>query len=102
MKCLTLYLHAQVADDALDCLRSQPAITGFTLSRCEGHSLSSEQDWSQGTLDQVVGYVPRVRIEILLEAEQVQPLLASLRGCLQGGRSHGVWSLASLDDTGRL
>ena len=102
MKCLTLYLHAQATEDALDCLRANPNVSGFTLVRCEGHSLDSSSDWSQAVVDRVVGFVPRVRVEVILESQHVEELLASLQQSLAAAQSHGVWSLVDLEGFGRL
>ena len=102
MKCLTLYLHKQSTEDVLDCLRESPLVTGFTLTHGEGHSLDSNTDWSQAAIDRVVGFVPRVRVEVILEDDQVEEVLAALKASLSSTQSHAVWSVVSLDGFGRL
>ncbi|MEZ5974881.1 MAG: DUF3240 family protein [Planctomycetota bacterium] len=102
MKCLTLYLHAAAAEDAMNCLRSRPEVSGFTVMRCEGHSTRSEANVELATRDRVVGFVPRVRIEVVLEAAAVTAVLANLEMCLQGAFSQGIWTLTPLDGFGRI
>lgn len=63
MKCLTLFVHAAVAEACIDALRADPDLPGFTLTRCEGHSQRTESEAFVGARDRVVGYVPRARIE---------------------------------------
>lgn len=102
MKQLTLYLHAAATNDALDCLRSNPHLEGFTLMHCQGHSTSLSTDHEEAAIDQVVGFVPRIRIEVLLENDQVGDVIKHLRQCLSGSTSHGMWTITPILDSGKL
>jgi nitrogen regulatory protein P-II 1 len=102
MKRLTLYLHAAAEDDALDCLRSQPQVSGFTLVACQGHSTQRSGGTEERAIDQVVGFVPRIRIEVILQDDQVEEVLTRLRTCLGSGTSQGIWTVSPLLDWGPI
>lgn len=103
MKCLTLFVHDSSREDVLDCLRAAPEVSGFTLTECQGHSTETGEDPFQGARDRVVGFVPRVRIEIVLSEEAARGVLERVRGCLaSGGRSLGVYTLTDLREFGRF
>lgn len=102
MKCLTLYVHAAVQSDVVDCLRGAPEVTGFTLTECQGHSTSTGKDVFQAARDLVVGFVPRVRIEVVLEDGAVEPLLRRLRACSGKEGTAGAWLVTDVAGFGRL
>ncbi len=78
MKNLTIVIHACVQQTLADSLRALEQIEGFTFSRVEGHSHHSENDTFLSARDKVVGYVPRVRVDILLADSDVDVVLAAL------------------------
>ncbi len=102
MKCLTLFIHAAVESEVVDCLRGNDDVSGFTLTRCQGHSRSTEQDPFLATRDRVVGFVPRVRIEIVLEDSDVEPTMSRLKSCLSSRGAVGLWIVTDVVDSGRL
>jgi len=102
MKCLTLFLHASAEGDVLDCLRAHPRVSGFTLVACQGHSTSGSGGQEETTMDHVVGFVPRIRIEVILEDDQVQEVLSGLKSCLGDQGSHGIWTISPVQDWGSL
>ena len=105
MKCLTLFLHAAHENGVVDCLRDAPEVPGFSLSDCRGHSAHTEDDRLSAALDRVEGYVPRVRVEVMLEDEHVEPVLERLARCthaLGTSREVGAWFVADVTAHGRL
>lgn len=102
MKCLTLYLHSSVEREVLDRLRDLRQVSGFTLTECQGHSTSTADDPFVGTRDRVAGFVPRIRIELVLADEDVEPVLGEIRASLPGERSMGAWTVSDLSEFGRL
>ncbi len=101
MKCLTIIIHAAVQQDLADQLRSMEAVSGFTFSHVEGHSDQSREGHLLSVRDQVVGYVPRVRVEILLEVDHIEPALQQLSEChwLKG---NGRYWLTPIEQQGRF
>ncbi len=102
MKLLTLFVHSAVKDDVGDALRALPQVSGFTVTRCEGHSTGSEHDALTSVRDRVVGYVPRARFDLALDDEVVEAVLTAVRACAGKSRGMGTWLVAPLDDAGRL
>lgn len=103
MKCLTLFVHAAVAEACIDALRGDPDLPGFTLTRSEGHSQRTESEAFVGARDRVVGYVPRARIEVVLADQgEVERTLARLREVGRAGQSWGTFMVSDLIDFGRL
>ncbi|MEZ6014727.1 MAG: DUF3240 family protein [Planctomycetota bacterium] len=103
MKCLTLFVHAAVAEACIDALRADPDLPGFTLTRCEGHSQRTESEAFVGARDRVVGYVPRARIELVLADQgEVERVLTRLRDVARAGQSWGTWMASDVNDFGRF
>ena len=102
MKCLTLFVHAALQSEVVDTLRELPEVTGFTLTECQGHSSSTGTEPFQATRDLVVGFVPRVRIDLVLEAGAVETVLGRLRASGRKEGALGAWSVSEVEDFGRL
>ncbi|HGX93550.1 MAG TPA: DUF3240 domain-containing protein [Candidatus Tenderia sp.] len=101
MKNLTIVIHAGVQQALADSLRGLQQVEGFTFSHVEGHSHQSEQDPFLSARDKVVGYVPRVRVDVLLAAADVDAVLATLiaQNNLNG---QGVYWVTAVEKQGRL
>lgn len=79
MKNLVLIVHKNAQQGLADLLRSLDQIQGFTFSHAEGHGVHSEGDSFLSARDKVVGYTPQARLDILLEDENVDSVLAAIR-----------------------
>ncbi len=101
MKNLTIVVHAGVQQALADSLRGLEQVEGFTFSHVEGHSHHSEEDPFLSARDKVVGYVPRVRVDVLLADSDVDTVLTALTG-----QSHlsgqGVYWVTAVEGQGRL
>jgi len=103
MKHLIVVAHAGVQQDLGDRLRSLEHVKGFTFTHTEGHgSHDVEQDPFLSTRDKVVGYVPRIRVDILLDDADVDPVITALRDPAYGIAGQGVYWVTSVDQNGRL
>ncbi len=102
MKHLTLIVHTNVQQDLADQLRSLDQVPGFTFSHVEGHGVQIEDDAFLSARDKVVGYTPRVRVDILLEDDDVDSVLDSLRSTGYGVKGHGIFWVTAVDQSGRL
>jgi nitrogen regulatory protein P-II 1 len=101
MKNLTIVIHAGAQQVLADCLRTLQAVKGFTFTHVEGHSDHSAEDPFLSARDKVVGYVPRVRVDVLLEDEDVGGVLDAL--CAQHDlRGQGVFWVTAVEREGRL
>jgi len=102
MKHLTLIVHTNVQQDLADQLRGLEQVSGFTFSHAEGHGVQAENDAFLSARDKVVGYTPRVRVDILLEDSDVDAVLKSLRNTSYGVEGHAVYWISSVEHSGRL
>ena len=101
MKNLTLVIHAGVQQALADSLRAIPQVQGFTFTPVEGHSNHSEEDAFMSARDKVVGYVPRVRVDVLIEDEDINAVLAALLA-QEGFRGQGIYWVSPVELQGCL
>lgn len=102
MKQLTLIIHTNVQQDMSDQLRNLEQVSGFTFSHVEGHGVQVESDPFLSVRDKVVGYTPRVRVDILLEDGNVNSVLDTLRSTTYGVEGHGIYWVTAVEQSGRL
>jgi len=102
MKQLVLIIHDNLKQDTADLLRSTEQVQGFTFSSVEGHGKESDQDTLLSARDKVVGYTSRVRVDILLEDKDVEPVLTILRKKGIGLKKHGIYWITPVEEYGRL
>ena len=90
MKMLTLIILADVKQMLADTLRGLQQVQGFTFTHVEGHGTQDSRDPTLSARDHVVGYVPHVRVDIILEDKDVADVLVALRNrqCGLAGRGH--------------
>jgi len=102
MKLLTLIIHDNLKQDLSDFLRSLEQVNGFTFSTAEGHGPQSDKDPFLSNRDKVVGYTPRVRVEVVLEDNDMQSVLAALRKSDMGLSQHTLYWITAVEEFGRL
>lgn len=102
MKQLTLIIHTNVQQDLADQLRSMKQVSGFTFCRVEGHGVQAENDPFLSARDKVVGYTPRVRVDILLDENDVNVVLEELRNSNHGIEGQGIYWVTAVEQYGRL
>lgn len=102
MKNLAMITHANAQEDLADLLRSLEQVQGFTFSYVEGHGTQVEHDPLLSVRDKVVGYTPRVRVDILLEDADVELVLAALRMHGSGVSGQGIYWVTPVEQHGRL
>ena len=102
MKMLTLVVHANLRHELADAIRGIAEVHGFTFTPVQGHGSHVESDAFLSSRDRVVGYTPRIKAEILLSDEAVQPVLARLRGAMCHEHSRGSYWIGDIDESGQL
>ena len=102
MKHLTLIIHMNTQQDLADQLRSMEQVSGFTFSHAEGHGVQAESDPFLSARDKVVGYTPRVRVDILLQDNDVDTVLDTLRNSTYGIKGQGIYWLTGVEQNGQL
>lgn len=102
MKHLTLIVHTNMQQDLSDQLRSMDQVSGFTFSHVEGHGVQVENDPFLSARDKVVGYTPRVRVDILLQDADVDMVLETLRTSMSGIKGQGIFWVTAVEKNGQL
>ena len=102
MKHLTLIIHTSAQQDLADQLRTLEQVSGFTFCHVEGHGVQVESDPFLSARDKVVGYTPRVRVDILLEDADVYSVLETLRNKTYGVEGHGIYWVTTVEKSGGL
>ncbi|MDP2316290.1 MAG: DUF3240 family protein [Pseudomonadota bacterium] len=101
MKNLVLIVNTSVVQSITDQLRALD-VPGFTVSHVEGHGAHTAADQFLSARDRVVGFVPRVRVDVVLPAERVDAVLDALRQPGAGLAGHGVYWVAPVEQFGQF
>ncbi len=102
MKCLTIIAHGSAKQSLADFLLNIPEVKGFTLIDCEGHYGEDVVDPFLSNRDRVVGYVPRVRADMLLQDSNIDTVLTKLRQSGSGVAGLGEYWITTIENQGRL
>ena len=102
MKMLTLIVYADVKQVLADTLRGLKQVQGFTFTYVEGHGAQDGGDSALSARDHVVGYVPQVRVDIVLEDKDVADVLANLRNSQCGLSGRGSYWITAVEKKGAL
>ncbi len=102
MKVLTLIVHTNIQKQLADLLRTMDQVPGFTFSHVEGHGVEVENDPFLSARDDVVGYIPRIRTDILLEDADVGAVLARLCNKENNLTGQGVYWITQVEKGGHL
>lgn len=102
MKVLTLIIHTNIQQQLADLLRTIDQVPGYTFSHVEGHGIEVESDSFLSAHDEAVGYIPRIRTDILLEDADVDAVLAKLFEEQANLTGHSVYWVTNVEKGGRL
>lgn len=100
MKNLTLFVRADIKGALADNLRRIKQLSGFTFTPVEGHSPQDEQDPALSERDRVIGYTPRIRVDILLQAKDVEDVLHTLSNANCGLTGRCIYQLTAVEKQG--
>ncbi len=101
MKKLAMIVSSSVYQAVTDQLRAL-GVAGFTVSHIEGHGPHTDEDQFVSARDRVVGFVPRVRVDIVLPEEQMTTVLDALCSPGTGLAGHGVFWVSSVERFGQF
>ena len=102
MKLLTLIVHTDVQRDLIKLLRGMDKIYGYTLNHVEGHGEEEEVDKFLSARDKVVGYAPRIRVDVLLEDNDIDSVLTTLSDKQHNVAGQGAYWVTSVEKGGHL
>ena len=101
MKKLYRVVHTSLQQELADCLRGLK-LESFMFTHIEEHSSQLKQDAFLSARDKVVGYVPKVRVDIIMEDERAETLLDELRGSGVSFAGKGVYWVCDVGEVGEL
>jgi nitrogen regulatory protein PII len=101
MKKLSMVVHSSLQQELADLLRSMQ-LDNFMFSHIEEHSAQLEHDVFLSARDKVVGYVPQVRVEVILESERITSLLQDLRSARCTFKGKCFYWVTDIDEAGEL
>ncbi|MBN2670122.1 MAG: DUF3240 family protein, partial [Deltaproteobacteria bacterium] len=71
MKCLSLLMNQSKQNEIIDLLQQMKAVSAYTIFHGEGHFSGNIAPF-ESVQDEVMGFVPRIRIDLLLEDKDVK------------------------------
>ena len=102
MQCVTLIVHASSKAALTDLFHEVEQVERFTMVDCEGYDESDLKGPFVSAVDRVVGFVPRVRIEIIVKDDAVDAVLEAVRAPEAGVAGLGVYWTTTLLAWGSL
>ena len=102
MKVLTLIVHTNVQQTLSDLLRSLEPVSGFTFTHVEGHGAEIEKDGFVAAHDNAVGYIPRIRTDLLLQDSDVETVLQAISAAEVGIIGQGFYWVTPVEAGGHL
>ena len=102
MKMLTVIIHEGAKQNLIDILLEMDEVGGFTAIKAEGYFKEASKNPFESTLDQVAGYVPRVRVDILVSPHAIERILSSLSLCESCVEGTGLFWVTEVESSGRL
>jgi nitrogen regulatory protein P-II 1 len=101
MKKLSMVVHLSLQQELADILRSLK-LESFMFSHIEEHSSQGEHDALLSARDKVVGYVPKVRLDVILEDVRAGTLLDEIRRSKFSAKGKGFYWMTDLEESGEL
>ena len=101
MKKLSIIAHTSQQQELADLLRSLQ-LDSFMFSHIEEHSAQTEHDALLSARDRVVGYVPKVRVDVIIEDDRASALLDDIRNSDISFNGRGMYWITEVEEAGAL
>ncbi|MBT8119209.1 MAG: DUF3240 family protein [Gammaproteobacteria bacterium] len=101
MKKLSIIAHTSQQQELADLLRSLQ-LDSFMFSHIEEHSAQTEHDAFLSARDRVVGYVPKVRVDVIIEDDRARTVLDDIRNSDISFDGRGMYWLTEVEEAGAL
>jgi len=72
------------------------------FSHVEEHSAQLQRDSFLSVRDKVVGYVPQVRVDVILENDEAKRILDDIRNLKCSFKGRGNYWISDIDEAGNL
>ena len=102
MKILTLIVNTCVQQELSELLRSMEQIPGFTFTHVEGRGNEVEDDSFVSARDEVVGYIPRIRTDMLLKDDDLDAVLSRLFDKQNNLTGQGIYWVIPVEKGGHI
>jgi nitrogen regulatory protein P-II 1 len=102
MKILTLYVHKATKQKILDKISRFEQIKGCYMTSIEGYFEGIGSNPFESKRDLVVGYTPRLKLDIMIETDNIDYLLKKILSCTSCAEGKGIWTIQDLDKWGKL
>ena len=101
MKILSLMLNESKQNEIVELLQQLKEVNAYTIFHGEGHFPGNIAPF-ESVHDEVMGFVPRIRIDLLLDDKDVTQVLSTIKGCSTCGSHGGVYWISPVDGIGEL
>ncbi len=101
MKILKLIVHKSCQQELSDKLKTSGCADNFTFTHVEGHGIPEENNPTLSIEDLVVGYIPKISVDILVDESKLKNLLDTVQS-IKGVKGQGVYWVVSADRFGEL
>ena len=101
MKILRMIVLKSCQQELSDKLKASDYADSFTFTHVEGHGSPQENDPVLSIEDLVVGYTPKICVDILVDELKLQKLLEAVRS-IKGVKGQSVYWVTSADEFGSL
>lgn len=102
MRCINLIIHSSAKNALIDFFHEFSEVEKFIITDCEGYDENDLKDPLLTTGDLVVGFVPRLRIELIVKDENVAPIILALRKPTSVVAKLGVYWVTNIESEGVL
>ena len=101
MKCLSLLVNESTKRELVELLQSLPEVNAYTIFHGEGHHAGDQQPFDSA-LDEVMGFVPRIRIDLFLAKENLNGVVERIKACGGRGLSKGLYWVSAVETMGEF
>lgn len=102
MKCLSLLVNESTKEEIIEMLQEVEEVNAYTLFTGEGHTKDISINPFENAADEVMGYVPRIRIDLILPKEAVPKVIAKFKTCQSCTGRRGIYWVSPVEEFGTL
>lgn len=101
MKKFSMVVDSSQQQELADILRGLQ-LESFMFSHIEEHSAQDESDVFLSARDRVVGYVPKMRLDVILEDVRAEAFLDEIRDSKFTCSGKNIYWITDLEESGKL
>lgn len=101
MKKFSMVVHSSLQQELADLLRSLQ-LDSFMFSHIEERSAQREDDMLLSARDRVVGYVPKVRVDVILDDERALQLVDEICEAKPSFKGKGLYWVSAVEKSGEM